>query len=700
MITAIYIGTERLDLFEDENIVIKSTVAKIEDITKIFTDTSNDFTVPATDVNNDIFKHWYNPNLLNGFDARKKVPAVIELGGINFKVGKIRLEKVNLKSNQPYSYSLNFFGNLVELKDVLQDDKLTSLDLSSLDFIFNSDNVEDKLFDPPTDVCFSLLSKRRFLYDSVNSITDNNKQTNIYYDGTNNNTGIKASDLKASVKQLKVIEAIESKYTVANGYSNDIKFSRDFFNLYDFNSQFMALSGTEDSTATQIPLTTSVESTDNTVNGNTMLAEGYGTDAQRVTTNIQLGIVIDDAYKDVVYSFYIKSDDKVVGKKENVTGSFVTNNVLNVKYTDVNGGLKNVTFWLESSEPIVFNAIIFRIRYNSTFMRVRYNSGTVTPTINFNVANRMPNIKIIDYLKGLFMMSKLVAIPQKDGTIYVDSLVNYYKKGKVYDFTEYIDVEDITVSAGKILNEIKYKFEEPQTILNQQFVKNNGIGYGDLELGIYDENGILIDGDNLEFKLPFEQIVYEKIRDLSNDETDTNIQYGLLQDENLDFVTIKPHIHYIQRVSTSIKFIQDSGTAIDLRKANIPSHILDFSLQTFSTTFGSEFNTFSSELISNTIYTNYHKPYIESIFNKQKREVKYKAKDVPTHIVLKLQLNDVIQVKNNFYRINNFQVNTLDNNIDLSLTTDRVLDLSPLISITADSTILTADSTEITADSL
>ena len=56
MITAIYIGTERLELFEDESIVIKSSVAKIEDITKIFTDTSNDFTVPASDKNNAIFE--------------------------------------------------------------------------------------------------------------------------------------------------------------------------------------------------------------------------------------------------------------------------------------------------------------------------------------------------------------------------------------------------------------------------------------------------------------------------------------------------------------------------------------------------------------------------------------------------------------------------------------------------------------------
>ena len=269
MITAIYIGTERLELFEDESIVIKSSVAKIEDITKIFTDTSNDFTVPASDKNNAIFEHWYESNLINGFDARKKVPAVIELSGINFKVGKIRLNKVNFKHNQPESYSLDFFGNLVDIKDKLQDDKLTDLDLSALDFVYNSTNVKTKL-QTVGDVSFSLLSKRRLLYDSVNTIETNDKQTNIYYNNDSNTSGLKPGDLTASVKQLKIIEAIESKY--------NFNFSRDFFGSYDFTNQFLALSGTNTTVPSQIPIANVNGSpVDPTVNGNTMLADGYGT---------------------------------------------------------------------------------------------------------------------------------------------------------------------------------------------------------------------------------------------------------------------------------------------------------------------------------------------------------------------------------------------------------------------------------------
>lgn len=688
MITDIYIGSERLELFEDETIKIKSTVAKIEDITKIFTDSSNSFTVPCSDRNNAIFNHWYEANVINGFDARKKVPAVIELSGVNFKVGKIRLNKVNFKSNQPSNYSIEFYGNLVELKDKLQDDKLTDLDLSSLDIDFDSISVRIRLTSI-NDLSFSLLSKRRLLYDSAGGITDDNKQTNIYYNGQDTSTGLKTSDVLGSVRQIKIIEAIEAKY--------DLTFSRDFLGGYDFSNQYLALSGTGDKTTFQIPLTNPDYGIDPTVSGNTMLSTGLGSSLQRLTKRVECSFFIDEIYRDVVYTCFIISNGVVVSKRENITGSITGGNNLRVNDSAVNGGLENVTFWIESSEPIEFNARVYRYAYIQA--RFRYSPSNLVPPINYNVGQRLPEIKIIEYLKGLFKKSKLVAIPQKDGSIYIDSLVNYYRKGKVYDLTEFIDYKSHTVSAGKILNEIKYQFEDPQTILNQQYKKNNGIGYGDLELAIYDDNGILIDGSKLEFKLPFEQIVYEKIIDVNDDSLDTNIQYGLLRDENLEPVTIKPHIHYIETKATNVKFINDDLSASNLINVNVPMQVLDTALQTFSTTFGSEFNTYNNEIINNTLFSNYHQKYIEQIFSIQKREYSYKAIDVPTNIVLNLNLNDVIIIKDNYYRIDEFETNTINNNVNFKLINDRNVDLTPLYPVSADSTIITADSTIITVDS-
>ena len=129
MITRIYIGAQRLDLYEDESIDINSSINDASDISKTTTDYSKSFTVPASKVNNKLFKHYYNANLDNSFDARTKVEGRVELYNVPYKLGKFRLLKVNVKKGKPESYTVNFVGNLVDIKKKVGKDLLSSLDL-------------------------------------------------------------------------------------------------------------------------------------------------------------------------------------------------------------------------------------------------------------------------------------------------------------------------------------------------------------------------------------------------------------------------------------------------------------------------------------------------------------------------------------------------------------------------------------------
>jgi len=68
---------QRVELFSDETISVTSSVQNVNDISKVFTDFSQSFTIPATPYNNRIFKHWYENSLDNGFDARTRKNAFI-----------------------------------------------------------------------------------------------------------------------------------------------------------------------------------------------------------------------------------------------------------------------------------------------------------------------------------------------------------------------------------------------------------------------------------------------------------------------------------------------------------------------------------------------------------------------------------------------------------------------------------------------
>ena len=60
----LYIEGQRVDLFEDESVVLTQTIQNVKDVQKVFTDYSKTFTLPATKENNKIFKKLFTPKSL------------------------------------------------------------------------------------------------------------------------------------------------------------------------------------------------------------------------------------------------------------------------------------------------------------------------------------------------------------------------------------------------------------------------------------------------------------------------------------------------------------------------------------------------------------------------------------------------------------------------------------------------------------
>jgi len=93
----VYIENQKLELFDDEQIQITSSVQNVQDIAKVFTDFSQSFTVPASPINNQIFQHFYQTDVDSTLDYQLRRDAKIEIDLVLFRTGKIQLEKANLK---------------------------------------------------------------------------------------------------------------------------------------------------------------------------------------------------------------------------------------------------------------------------------------------------------------------------------------------------------------------------------------------------------------------------------------------------------------------------------------------------------------------------------------------------------------------------------------------------------------------------
>lgn len=657
MITNIYIGEDKIDLFKDENIEVVDSVVDINDITKNTSSFTKTFTVPSSDENNKIFKHYYDANIDNTFDARTKVAGRIELDGMFFKQGKFTLEKVNVKQGAPTAYTIRFTGNLVDIKTKVKKDELSKLDLSAFDHSYDSRTIMTGLTTSLSsgDIVYPMFAKKQYYYnaDGVDN-TQSETVANIAW-GAGVDAGVVWSDLRPAIRLIKIIEAIETDY--------NITFSRDFFGTTEFTGLFMWLNNSSDRDL--IGNRTKVD-----FDGGSTTYVNHSTDvgtfplssttSSFIYFKLELVVTPSLSSNSIPYSILMYRDGSLIRETAHTGATTQSTNIYAPSGASEDS---EVYYEIKCNESFTFTTNLKQIETEPIGANTTYNTTSTaqTTSADFVISDNIPKITILDFLKGLFSMFKLVVVPENDGSLYVNTLNSYYADGSEHDLTRHVSFENIEVERGKILNEISLKFQEPTTLLNLQFKENTLASYGDEEVVLKDENGELLDGDSLSFELPFEQIVYERLQKLGINSF-TGVQYGAIIDAELAPVNPKPHIFYNinnDLNSSNVAFIDQAGAKTEITSLNIPSHTNTLIDPTYSTVFGKEFDEYWGLLITNTLYARHYENYILSIFDIKKRTFKFKA-FLPIGTILKLKLNDVLKIKDNFYRPdkNTYNINT------------------------------------------
>ena len=261
------VNYQHLDLFEDEQITLTQTIQDIKDIEKVFTDFSKTFNLPASPINNKLFKHYYRRDLIsdaipNGiFDANSKLDAILELNYKPFKSGYIVMNGVKLKNNVPDSYSITFYGQTVRLKDRVKDRKLSSLDFSQFNHDYNVARVKEGLQTyvsilnnqtvSTAHVIYPLIAHtQRFIYDStaggvLTTQARSDTTRNLYASGSQADSGtgsterlgttkgFQFTDLKPALRIIDIIKVIEEDAEIDISFTDDFLKKTGFFsNLY------------------------------------------------------------------------------------------------------------------------------------------------------------------------------------------------------------------------------------------------------------------------------------------------------------------------------------------------------------------------------------------------------------------------------------------------------------------------------------
>lgn len=719
---------QSVDLFEDETISVTSKIQDIRDISKVFTDFSQSFTLPASKKNNKIFNHFYNYFISDGaFDARKKVDARLEINYIPFREGKIFLNGVKMKENKPFAYNVTFFGNTVTLKDLLGDDELESLTwLDNFSYEYNNTQTKTRFtsnlnstvnsvvkYDP---VIVPLITHtKRLFFDSSNN-TQHTLSGDVHYEsgGGTHLRGVKYEDVKPAIRLIYIIEAIEEKY--------GIEFTRDFFGAEAFSGDgtttnrglYMWLSrekgGIGAGEATEyvlknfthssgdtladfqiLNITPSIEDSGADTDSIFKIEEwvvGTGTAAIEYRVQFDLTITTGSALLYDVKVVNTLDNNSVIAEFNAQSGTQTFSFGRNFyTYGGTISGMKMIV----NADSAFSATTSLRVRQiadkakgtDVTIADGYYTSDNVATVSTIRPTERIPKLKIYDFLTGIFKMFNLTAYYIDDrgdldyGKIKVLPLDDYYNDSpSIFDITKYTDSTETDIEATIPYSEIEFKYKDPKTLLMLQHKEEFNETFGDSEYKPVDIDR----GKPYKIETPFEHLKFERLFD-DDDPTDmTDILWGYSAGDNFkpdadanpptgdyDSVLTAPLLFYGIRITGLVTDKQiswlDNGTHSAVTTYWRPSNTVENGTASvapdFTINFDSEIDEWNLQDFSgdtNSLFKKFYQTYIEDAFDPKKRIFKLTA-HLPNSILLNYKLNDRFQIGGKVFTINSIDTN-------------------------------------------
>jgi hypothetical protein len=670
--------SNRIELFGDEKISLVSSIQNFSDIGKLFTDYTQSFTIPASKHNNAIFRHWYESavgetdldapqDVIGAFDHRTKYFGFIEIDTIPFRDGKFTMDKANKKNGFIESYTINFVGNLVQLKDKFKADKLNVLaGYNELNFPYNLDEVFTRAeggFN--SNICFPLVgSTRRFEYETADVDNDITLITG----------GINYRELFPAIKITKIFEYIQDHY--------GLQFTGEFLNSQTFSKLYLYCKNAEEMTAKTEPIQINWVSKDTNFDALFLSSDTlYCNQSTSVYFPLPaLGNFVPFRHEYKITINTTATDYNLIVK----SGTYAAPDIV---FNNLNGN-QTLTFFSRSTpflenygfrfyissdtqSGFTFTANLscrYFISYGNNLIQTEtYNaaSATGTASTNLNIANYIPDITVNDFLTALVKMFNMVIIPTDETTFEFTPLEKWYQDGDTIDITKFIQQNELEINKPKLFKRIDFKHETSDNILNNIYRGIFNQEYGDL---FYDNPNSAFT-ENYEVKTPFEDVMWERT-------IGTNFLTTTMWDKDRNPYTPKPVLMYNNGMTNlSSNWYMNNGLGFSLntdfyvRFSNeIPLAATDLSyLQTLN--WGVENSVWNLTFAPNGLYQQFYSQYINNLYNQRTRVLKVKGNFNP-YLLTSLKLNDRVIVSNKRYIINTLTTDLTTGEVELELLND------------------------------
>lgn len=684
----LYIAGQEVDLYDDERLQYDLSIKDFRQFDKTIGNYSRPFTVPASKNNNKIFEHYYDSNVVTSYNPNVRQDAVLELNGIPYKSGLIILERAIVENGSPKAYQIVFYENLLQLKNLLGETRLyeltetDSISLQDREFgiddvlpFFGSSSAQGVVFTP-------LISTSRFF-------TYSNASGDTFDIG---NEPIVLNELRPAVAVDYVIKMIESQFNINlifDTFPNDpignpafgasgclymwcnreegrLLGVRQPWEKAETRSILSDVSGYWDPTGNYFE----IGPTDGSPTNTFVFAVQPLNDSEHITQddityevcayNLTTGQIIEKQSGKGLSQYYFDIPRPASGTHKY---QFFLRTPHPFKIGD-----DSALYWAGNSTglpPVSFIYVNGFVKTQTSMYLTDNNYTTLGET--YTAPGQLPNIKVFDFLVGLAKMFNFLLVPGENNNYKFIPFDKYYTTGTTKNWTKYVDQLNYEVGKVDFYGEIRFLYEENETILSEKFRNTVGGGdytYGDLVTSITDASGNAINQESYEVKVPFTSLIWERPRTADGFLKNFYFANGVDED-GAPTKTAPVFMYYNGTASTSspdvIKVMRtyDIATNTNYTSVNIcsdrsaASSSFDYSLN-----FGSEINIANNSpdpANAPTLYNLYYKDMITDLYDTQARQYEFPVV-LPIGEIIDFDLSDKIIIGHKAFYVNSLSI--------------------------------------------
>lgn len=655
-----------VDLFKDESIFIQKQVKDVTDMREVKTDFTQQFVLPASNTNNEVFDNWFDEDLeLTTWNPHLKLDAEIRVHSIPIFTGCVELIGMKKKDGLPFSYKVVFYGQVKNILTEFGEQTMIDVDWSAYDHTVNYTNLiaswdgtllSGDILYPVADYYTGFVWSQFYL------------PNNIRHSGS----GIAINDTRPWIRLKAMIEHLFSEvgYSVQTGGLLD---ESHFDDLYccpmgqagplqdpaDEDAKFevnagagpIVLAKTTPGIASKVPLNTTVSdplSLFDTVNYE------Y---AAPFNGEYEFTVDVDVASLAGVAPIFI-------------LGVFVNRNLVNLFLPTITAsGVSSYT-----SKINIQNGDIVTLEYFATSGAITCNSIDFECTkVPFGIDGKtldmaitMPDVKVTDFIQSFLRTFNAVVYAIDDSTVGIENLSDWFANGTQRNYTKYIDTKDIEMDKLPIPRRVNLTHQQGKDLANKAFESLNNRRFGEVR---FDPN---VDYADSELKVEtlfniMTPTIMREINDKGEILSDTDLQFMYFLDDNGKAVQHNFTLaYYVTKKAISYGYYW--GGAF---QTNIPiMSAFNADTTTASTDslgFGVE-SSLSGDIPMQTLYAKYYQPTLERLYSTNSRMITMNAV-IPVGEWLKLKLNDTLAISSNYYNIKSIKYDILSEKAVLELIT-------------------------------